>query len=131
MAWSAVRFVVGAGLGGAAWLALADRYTCTLPVGVFTAFYALCMVFLVGFVWAVAEVARVITSRRKGAGPATPAAIAVGLTVYLGIAAIAWTMNPVSSDDRHDASARAVLSVFWSAGFLQESGHYSDHSCGY
>jgi len=129
---AAIRLFLAVSAAGAAWVALSERYDCTIPVGIFTLFYALTVVFMAGFVWAVSEVAWAFTARVTASIlSARLTALAVGVVVYLAIAGIAWLMNPVPHDARHDAPYRAVLSVFWSAGFLQEAGHYSDYSCGY
>jgi len=96
------------------------------------AFFLLCALFLLGFVGLVSEVAWAFATRAgiSGLRPRI-ATVAMGFAVYATLGGLAWMLNPVPSDQEHDAPYRATLSIFWSAGFLQETGAFSDHACGY
>jgi len=96
------------------------------------AFWLLCALFIFGSVGFIAEVAWAYLSRSKPTGLRLRiVTVAAGLVVYATIGGIAWSVNPVPSDLEHNTRSRAILSFFWSAGFLQETGAYSNHTCGY
>jgi len=110
---------------------LRQRYGCMIPPGSIL-FFLLCVLFLVSFVELIAEVAWVCLSRaRRACWRLRIITLAASLVVYATIGGIAWTVNPVPRDQEHDTSYRAILSFFWSAGFLQETGAYSNVGCGY
>jgi hypothetical protein len=110
---------------------LRQRYSCVIPTE-HVRFFLLCVLFLFGFVGFVAEVVSAYLARSGAAGLRLRiATVAAGLFIYAAIGGIAWIVNPVPSDQEDDAPYRATLSIFWSAGLLQETGAYSNYACGY
>ena len=135
--WTALRALAALTLALTAIVLLRQWYNCMIPrelVGFRerVAFWPLCVLFIFGFVGFIAEVAWAYLARSRSAGLRLRiVTVAAGVVVYATIGGIAWSVNPTPSDLEHDASSRAILSVFWSAGFLQETGAYSNHGCGY
>jgi hypothetical protein len=129
--WTVLRGVAALALTVTALLLLRETYTCVIPTGSI-AFFLFCVLFFLGFVGLISEVTWAFASR-SGVSGLRPriATIVMGLAVYATLAGIAWMFNPVPSDQEHDAPYRATLSIFWSAGFLQEAGALSDYACGY
>ncbi len=117
-------------VGTTAFLLIRERYTCTVPTGSESFVFAgLAIAFMLAFVWLVADILSSLA--RRLAGRALIGSVVVAVLLYSLIAGIAWSYNPTPHDQSADAGTRAILSVFWSAGFLQESGHFSNYSCGY
>lgn len=117
-------------------VALRNRYhgSCVVPGdslgdGDFLLFLLLPVLFLIGFVWALSELAYPLLLA-MGVRLPRVAAIALGLGVYGIVGWVAWLMWPVPVDI-HEQDFRAFVSAFWSLGFLLETGNFSHHSCGY
>ena len=129
--WTALRALAGLALALTAIVLLRQRYSCMIPTGSIL-FFLLCVLFLLGFVELMAEVAWACLSHAgRACWRLRIITLAAGFVVYATIGGIAWTVNPVPRDQEHDTSYRAILSFFWSAGFLQETGAYSNVGCGY
>jgi len=129
-AWPALRALLAAALGVAAFMLLRHRYTCMIPME--NTFWLLCALFVVGFVGFVAECSWACL---RLARPATvglrAATFGMALLAYVAVAAVVWGRHPTPSDQRRDVSVHATLAGFWSAGLLMETGAYSTVSCGY
>jgi hypothetical protein len=110
-------------------VALRQRYhgDCIFPDYDPELFLLLPVLFLIAFVWLISELACPLLS---GVGMRRLVSIALGLATYAAVAGVAWALEP-SLKYEHGAGFRALMSVFWSVGFLLKTGNFSDYSCGY
>ena len=115
-------------------VALRQRYhgDCVIPDYDLFLFLLLPALFLAGFVWLISEATYLLASvtgmRRL---PASLLSIGAALVTYAIVAYVVWLSSPVPSDQRDNEAFRALMSAFWSVGFLFKSGNFSDVSCGY
>jgi len=118
----------------ASFVVFRNRYhgSCLVPDYDLLWFLILPALFLVGFIWSVSELVYpwlLLKGMRRL--PARLLSIALGLAIYTAVASVAWTLSPVPIENGDDKGFRALTSVFWSVGFLAETGNFSYHSCGY
>jgi len=97
--------------------------------GDFLLFLFFPVLFLIGFVWALSELAYPLLVV-MGVRLPRLASITLGVSTYAIVGLAAWLMWPVPVDI-HEQGFRAFTSGFWSIGFLLETGNFSHHSCGY
>jgi hypothetical protein len=103
---------------------------CMIPDHDLGAFVVLSVLFSAGFVWLVAEIVTPLTASLRFRYPAV-GGLLVGVIAYALIGSGVWRANP--ADNAHDPGGvfRELMSVVWIAGFLQETGTFSEYSCGY
>ena len=135
IAWSPLlRIAAALALAVGSFVGLRQRYhgDCVIPDYDPFLFLLLPVLFLAGFVWLTSELACLLalaTGMRPL--PARLLSIAAALAAYTVVAYVAWLSAPVPSDQRDNDAFRALMSAFWSVGFLFKSGNFSDVSCGY
>jgi len=128
-----LRVAAALALAVGSFVALRQRYhgDCIFPDYDPELFLLLPVLFLIAFVWLISELAcplLAVAGMRRLA--ARLVSIALGLTTYAAVAGVAWALEPALKYE-HGAGFRALMSVFWSVGFLLKSGNFSDYSCGY
>jgi hypothetical protein len=130
----ALRACAAIALTVASFVALRNRYHggCLIPDYDLLWFSILPPLFLIGFIWALSELVYpwlLLKGMRRL--DARWLSIALGLTAYAAVACVAWALSPVPVVEMDDNWSRVFTSVFWSVGFLAETGNFSHHSCGY
>lgn len=106
---------------------------CILPVDseATGAFLAVVVLFAIGFVWLVAELAyRFLVAVGLRRDRAFISAIGAALAVYAYPATIGWFVFSLPLNPGNETFYRATLSVFWIVGILHDSGNFSINACG-
>ncbi|MBI4570595.1 MAG: hypothetical protein HY723_01495 [Chloroflexi bacterium] len=130
-----LRILAATALVGASFAAQRFVYHgwCVIPTdGEFFRFFVLPALFFVGAVWLAGElVGVVLAGARVPRVAAAPVALVAGISLYVAVAGAVWFVNPVPADNADNIAIRALMSFFWSAGILQETGNFNSFSCGY
>lgn len=89
--------------------------------------------FLISFVWMIAELVRLplLQTRLKGARVWAPA-IVVGVCVYAMIVFGMWLREPVPSHflDHEQDTGRLYASIYWPIGIAVDQGRSGSYTCG-
>ena len=103
-----------------------------------TLFYVLPVVFLLGFVWLMWELAHAILSARGASHlKAGLGAIVVAVGIYAAVGLFGYFSTPQDTyrnlDDvlGNKENTGRLIWVFWDVGFLVKTGNFSSHGCGY